>query len=204
MCDLISYGLKGIETYRKRAYSLGKKDEDGEKILSNIQLDGKKDSLQLIMEMGKLNLRYTQLLNMDGETQEQIAQITNAIIKDLKEEKIKSFYIIGGNEKQGDEYLHSLVTTVTEDIIILTFGDILNKYDNISKLIRLGDLSGVYAIVKILLALTDSFHCNINELPMRMFIYWREPEALCSAMTLLSIGAKNIYVEPKLKGILET
>lgn len=205
MYDLITHGLKGIEAYRRRAYSLGKKDEDAEKILLSIKQNNGKDLLQLIREMGKLNLRYTQLLNMKMETEKNINKIINTIIKELKEEKIKSLYIIGGNEKEHSEYFYNLVTASTNDIVILTFGSILSNYDNnIPRLINLGDLSGVYNLTKILLALMDSLHCDINELPIEIFIYWREPEALCSAMTLLSLGIKNIHVEPMLERILKT
>lgn len=205
--DLVICALKGLASYIKEVNSLGKKDRVGEevflKIYSKVMNDKmiEEDLLTFIREIGKVNLRYVQLLNIDNKGYCYISKIINYI----KEEKISYLFIIAGlNHKNEDKYYLELIENIPKDVLILTFGDIKNKFNNfnfgnigeVPRLIDIGQCKDVYIVIKILLALSDAFGCSIGELPVITFFSWRESKCLCSLLTLLYINNKNIYVQP--------
>ncbi|MRN27005.1 hydroxylamine reductase, partial [Romboutsia ilealis] len=52
--------------------------------------------------------------------------------------------------------------------------------------------------IKVAVALSEAFGCQVNELPLSMVLSWYEQKAVCILLTLLHLGIQNIKLGPTL------
>lgn len=62
----------------------------------------------------------------------------------------------------------------------------------------MGQCNDAYSAIRVALALSDAFGCDVNRLPLTLVLSWYEQKAVCILLTLLSLGIKNIYLGPTL------
>ena len=56
--------------------------------------------------------------------------------------------------------------------------------------------------IKVAIALSKAFGCEVNELPLSMILSWYEQKAVCILLTLLHLGIKNIFLGPTLPAFI--
>ncbi|EGS31773.1 hydroxylamine reductase domain protein [Megasphaera sp. UPII 135-E] len=66
----------------------------------------------------------------------------------------------------------------------------------------MGQCNDAYSAIKVALALSDAFHCSVNDLPLTLILSWYEQKAVCILLTLLYLGVKNIYLGPSLPAFI--
>ena len=59
-----------------------------------------------------------------------------------------------------------------------------------------------YGAIKVAIALSKAFSCEVNELPLSMILSWYEQKAVCILLTLLHLGIKNIFLGPTLPAFI--
>ena len=62
----------------------------------------------------------------------------------------------------------------------------------------MGQCNDAYGAIKVALALSEAFGCEVSELPLSMILSWYEQKAVCILLTLLYLGIKNIRLGPSL------
>ena len=66
----------------------------------------------------------------------------------------------------------------------------------------MGQCNDAYGAIKVAVALSEAFGCDVNELPLSMVLSWYEQKAVCILLSLLALGVKNIYLGPTLPAFL--
>ncbi len=66
----------------------------------------------------------------------------------------------------------------------------------------MGQCNDAYSAIKVAVALTEAFGCEVNELPLSMILSWYEQKAVCILLTLLYLGIRNIKLGPTLPAFL--
>ena len=66
----------------------------------------------------------------------------------------------------------------------------------------MGQCNDAYSAIKVALALSEAFECQVNELPLSMILSWYEQKAVCILLTLLHLGIKNILLGPTLPAFI--
>ena len=92
------------------------------------------------------------------------------------------------------------------DTVILTlacgkyrFNDLdLGTIGGLPRILDMGQCNDAYSAIKVALALSDVFKCDVNELPLSLVLSWYEQKAVAILLTLLYLGIKNIYLGPTL------
>ncbi len=134
--------------------------------------------------------------------------VADKVIEAVKGGQIRHFFLIGGCDgaKSGRNYYTEFAEKLPEDTVILTlacgkyrfnkldFGDI----GGIPRLLDVGQCNDAYSAVKIALALSEAFECDVNDLPLSMILSWYEQKAVAILLTLLHLGIKNIKIGPSL------
>ena len=54
----------------------------------------------------------------------------------------------------------------------------------------MGQCNDAYSAIRVALALSDAFGCDVNRLPLTLVLSWYEQKAVCILLTLLSLGIK--------------
>lgn len=62
----------------------------------------------------------------------------------------------------------------------------------------MGQCNDAYSAIKVAIALSEAFECEINDLPLTLVLSWYEQKAVCILLTLLHLGLKNIFLGPTL------
>lgn len=62
----------------------------------------------------------------------------------------------------------------------------------------MGQCNDAYSAIKVAVALSEAFGCQVNELPLSMVLSWYEQKAVCILLTLLHLGIQNIKLGPTL------
>ena len=62
----------------------------------------------------------------------------------------------------------------------------------------MGQCNDAYSAIKVAVALSEAFGCQVNELPLSMVLSWYEQKAVCILLTLLHLGILNIKLGPTL------
>ncbi|MCM8770184.1 MAG: DUF1925 domain-containing protein, partial [Candidatus Omnitrophica bacterium] len=62
----------------------------------------------------------------------------------------------------------------------------------------MGQCNDAYSAIKVAGALSKTFSCGLNDLPLSLILSWYEQKAVCILITLLSLGVKNIKLGPTL------
>jgi hydroxylamine reductase len=132
-------------------------------------------------------------------------------IKELVEEgKIKHFFVVGGcdSPKPQAAYYTEFVKNLPEDVIVLTlacgkyrFNDMdLGDIEGVPRLIDLGQCNDAIVGIDVVVALSDLFGMEINDLPLTFVLSWMEQKAAAILWSLLALDIKNMYLGPIIPG----
>ena len=66
----------------------------------------------------------------------------------------------------------------------------------------MGQCNDAYSAIKVAIALSEAFDCDVNDLPLSMILSWYEQKAVCILLTLLHLGIKNILLGPSLPAFI--
>ncbi len=134
------------------------------------------------------------------------------IINAVKNGAIKHFFLVGGCDgaKPGRNYYTEFVKATPKDSIILTlacgkyrFNDMdIGSIGGFPRIMDMGQCNDAYSAIKVALALSDAFQCEVNDLPLSLVLSWYEQKAVCILLTLLSLGIKNILLGPSLPAFI--
>ncbi len=108
--------------------------------------------------------------------------------------------------KPGRNYYTDFVKQTPEDTIILTlacgkyrFNDLnIGEIGGLPRIMDMGQCNDAYSAIKVAIALSEAFECEINDLPLTLVLSWYEQKAVCILLTLLHLGLKNIFLGPTL------
>lgn len=141
-----------------------------------------------------------------------ILSVADKVVDEVKQGVIKHFFLVGGCDgaRMGRSYFTDFVKKTPKDSIILTlacgkyrFNDLaLGEIGGFPRIMDMGQCNDSYSAIKVAVALSEAFECSVNELPLSMVLSWYEQKAVCILLTLLSMGIKNIYLEPTLPAFL--
>ncbi|MCL2591983.1 MAG: hydroxylamine reductase [Defluviitaleaceae bacterium] len=141
-----------------------------------------------------------------------VLSIADKVIEAVKAGAIKHFFLVGGcdGSKSGRNYYTEFVKQSPKDSIILTlacgkfrFNDLdIGEIGGLPRIMDIGQCNDVYGAIKVAIALSEAFGCDINELPLTLVLSWYEQKAVCILLTLLSLGIKNIYIGPSLPAFI--
>ncbi|MFT4145360.1 MAG: hydroxylamine reductase [Mobilitalea sp.] len=135
-----------------------------------------------------------------------------AIITSVKNGDIRRFFLIGGCDgaRPGRNYYTEFAQSLPKDCIILTlacgkyrfnyfeFG----KVAGLPRLLDVGQCNDAYSAVRVAMALSEAFQCDINDLPLSLIISWYEQKAVAVLLALLYLDVKNIHLGPTLPAFL--
>jgi hydroxylamine reductase len=132
-------------------------------------------------------------------------------IKELVETgKIKHFFVVGGcdSPKPQATYYTEFVKNLPEDTIVLTlacgkyrFNDMdLGDIEGVPRLIDLGQCNDAIVGIDVVVALSDLFVMEINDLPLTFVLSWMEQKAAAILWSLLALNIKNMYLGPIIPG----
>lgn len=137
-----------------------------------------------------------------------ILSAADTVVNAVKDGSISHFFLVGGCDgaRTGRNYFTDFVKKVPEDSIILTlacgkyrFNDLnLGEIGGLPRIMDMGQCNDAFGAVKVALALSEAFHCGVNELPLTLVLSWYEQKAVSILLTLLHLGIKNIYLGPTL------
>jgi len=136
----------------------------------------------------------------------------NEIVGAVKDGKLKHFFLIGGCDgaRSGRNYFTEFAEKTPPDTAILTLGCgkyRFNKLDlgtvaGLPRLLDCGQCNDAYSAVKIALALSDAFKCDVNSLPLSYIVSWYEQKACAVLLSMLALGLKDIYLGPTLPAFI--
>lgn len=147
-----------------------------------------------------------------GFAREAVLSVVDTVIEAVKDGAIKRFLLIGGCDgaAPGRSYYADVADQAPADTVLLTLG--CNKYRfhthefgevaGLPRLLDLGQCNDSYSAVQIALALAKAFDCEVNDLPLSLFVSWFEQKAAAVLLTLLSLGIRNIRLGPTLPAFL--
>jgi hydroxylamine reductase len=132
-------------------------------------------------------------------------------IKELVEAgKIKHFFVVGGcdSPKPQATYYTEFVKNLPEDVIVLTlacgkyrFNEMdLGDIEGVPRLIDLGQCNDAIVGIDVVVALSDLFGMEINDLPLTFVLSWMEQKAAAILWSLLALDIKNMYLGPIIPG----
>ena len=206
--------MKKDNTYQDRMFTRGNAGYPGCKHIE-VDENGNKDFSEII-ELAKTCRAPENLEDLKvtgGFAHNQVIQLSDKIVEEIKAGNIKKFVVMGGCDGRFKErnYYSEFAEGLPEDYIILTAGCAKYRYNKLG----LGDINGIprvldagqcndsYSLVQIALALKDAFGLDdINDLPIEYNIAWYEQKAVIVLLALLSLGVKNIHLGPTLPAFL--
>ncbi len=147
-----------------------------------------------------------------GFGHETVLSVADKVIEAVQTKKLRHIFLVGGCDgaKSGRNYYTEFVKQSPEDCMILTlacgkfrFNDFdLGTVGGLPRLLDMGQCNDAYSAIKVAAALSQAFHCGLNDLPLTLVLSWYEQKAVCILLTLLSLGMKNIYLGPTLPAFL--
>lgn len=149
---------------------------------------------------------------MTGFGHNAVLSVADKVIDAVKNGDISHFFLVGGCDgaRVGRNYYTEFVKQTPKDSIILTlacgkfrFNDLdLGTIDGLPRIMDMGQCNDAYSAIKVAIALSEAFGCDVNELPLSMVLSWYEQKAVCVLLTLLHLGIKNIYLGPTLPAFI--
>ena len=148
-----------------------------------------------------------------GFAHEQMAQLSDKIIRAIQNGDIRKFVVMAGcdGRMRSREYYTEFARKLPDNCVILTAGCAKYRYLNLN----LGEINGIprvldagqcndsYSLVLTAILLRDLFGLsNVNELPIVYNIAWYEQKAVIVLLALLSLGIQNIHLGPTLPAFL--
>jgi hydroxylamine reductase len=141
-----------------------------------------------------------------------VLSVADKVVDAVKAGDISHFFLVGGCDgaKTGRNYYTDFVKQTPTDTIILTlacgkyrFNDLdLGQIGGLPRIMDMGQCNDAYSAIKVAVALSEAFDCEINDLPLSMVLSWYEQKAVCILLTLLYLGIKNIYLGPTLPAFI--
>lgn len=136
----------------------------------------------------------------------------NQIVEAVKKEQIRHFFLVGGCDgmRADRNYYTEFVKQTPKDSLILTLGCGKYRFNDLDlgtvagfpRIMDMGQCNDAYSAIKVAVALSEAFHCEVNELPLSMILSWYEQKAVCILLSLLYLGIKNIHIGPTLPAFL--
>ena len=137
-----------------------------------------------------------------------ILSVADKVIDAVKDGAIQHFFLVGGCDgaRTGRNYYTEFVEKAPKDTMILTlacgkyrFNDLnIGEIGGLPRILDMGQCNDAYGAIRVALALSEAFACDVNELPLTLVLSWYEQKAVCILLTLLHLGIKNIYLGPTL------
>jgi len=143
-----------------------------------------------------------------GFAHQAVLGAADKVVELVKQGKIRRFFLIGGCDgaRPGRSYYTDLAKAVPADCVILTLA--CGKYrfhkldfgtiDGLPRLLDVGQCNDTYSAIQIALALADTFHTDVNGLPLSLILSWFEQKAVAILLTLLHLGVRNMRLGPSL------
>ena len=182
-----------------------------------VHIDEKKDFTPLIekaLELGGYKENQTRTGINGGTTVttgfgwNTILSVADKVIDAVKDGAIQHFFLVGGCDgaRTGRNYYTEFVEKAPKDTMILTlacgkyrFNDLnIGEIGGLPRILDMGQCNDAYGAIRVALALSEAFACDVNELPLTLVLSWYEQKAVCILLTLLHLGIKNIYLGPTL------
>ncbi len=145
---------------------------------------------------------------MTGFGHNAVLSVADTVIEAVKAGDISHFFLVGGCDgaKPGRNYYTEFVKQTPSDSIVLTlacgkyrFNDLnLGTIGGLPRIMDMGQCNDAYSAIKVAVALSEAFECDVNDLPLSMVLSWYEQKAVCILLTLLHLGIKNIFLGPSL------
>lgn len=198
-------------SYKNRVFTTGLVAFDGCKHIS-----GEKKDFSEVIEMAKKSLPPKEIEQgeiIGGFAHNQVFQLLDKVIEEVKKGNIKKFVVMGGCDGRSKkrEYYTEFAKNLPKDTVILTAGCAKYRYNKLN----LGDINGIprvldagqcndsYSLALIALKLKEVFGLDdINKLPIIYNIAWYEQKAVIVLLSLLYLGIKNIHLGPTLPAFL--
>ena len=149
---------------------------------------------------------------MTGFARNTVLSVAGTVIEAVKAGAIRHFFLVGGCDgaRPGRNYYTEFVKQTPADTVVLTlacgkyrFNDLdLGTIGGLPRLLDIGQCNDAYSAIQIAVALANAFGCGVNDLPLSMVLSWYEQKAVCSLLTLLHLGLKNIRLGPTLPAFL--
>ncbi len=145
---------------------------------------------------------------MTGFSHGAVLGVADTVIEAVKNGDISRFFLVGGCDgaRMGRNYYTEFVKQSPKDSIILTlacgkfrFNDLdLGTIGGLPRIMDMGQCNDAFSAIKVAVALSEAFGCEVNELPLSIVLSWYEQKAVCVLLTLLYLGIKNIKLGPTL------
>ena len=149
---------------------------------------------------------------MTGFARNAILSSAGEIVDAVKSGAIRHFFLVAGCDgaRAGRNYYTEFVKQTPADSIVLTlacgkyrFNDLdLGTIGGLPRIMDMGQCNDAYGAIKVAIALSKAFGCEVNELPLSMILSWYEQKAVCILLTLLHLGIKNIFLGPTLPAFI--
>lgn len=141
-----------------------------------------------------------------------VLSVADKVINAVNSGDLKHIFLVGGCDgaKPGRNYYTEFVKQSPKDSVILTlacgkyrFNDLdLGEICGLPRIMDMGQCNDAYGAIKVAIALSKAFGCEVNELPLSMILSWYEQKAVCILLTLLHLGIKNIFLGPTLPAFI--
>ena len=141
-----------------------------------------------------------------------VLSVADTIIDAVKAGDLKHIFLVGGCDgaRTGRNYYTEFVKQTPKDTSILTlacgkyrFHDLnLGTIGGLPRIMDMGQCNDAYSAIRVALALSETFDCDVNDLPLTLVLSWYEQKAVCILLTLLHLGIKHIYLGPTLPAFL--
>ena len=141
-----------------------------------------------------------------------VLSVADKIVAAVKSGELRHFFLVAGCDgaRPGRNYYTEFVRQTPKDSVVLTlacgkyrFNDLdLGTVAGLPRLLDMGQCNDAYSAIQVALALSKSFGCGVNELPLSFVLSWYEQKAVCILLTLLHLGIKNIRLGPTLPAFL--
>jgi hydroxylamine reductase len=149
---------------------------------------------------------------MTGFGRDAVLGVADVVIDAIKAGDIKRFLLIGGCDGAvpGRNYYAEVADQSADDTVILTLGCAKYRFNRhefgtiggLPRLLDIGQCNDTYSALRIAMALANAFDCEVNDLPLSLFISWFEQKAAAVLLTLLALGINNIRLGPTLPAFL--
>ena len=206
--------MRPRESYKDRIYSTNVVGWEGVKYIPK-KPDGTKDFSEIIrhaLELGGFTQDVEPHEILVGFGHHATLSYTDKIVQAVESGKLRHFFLIGGCDgaRPGRNYYTDFAQLVPKDCMILTLACgkyRFNKMDfgevaGLPRLLDIGQCNDVYSAIRIATTLADAFNTDVNGLPLSLIISWYEQKAVADLLALLSLGIRNIYLEPELPAFL--
>jgi hydroxylamine reductase len=147
-----------------------------------------------------------------GFSRQAVLGVADTVIDAVNSGDISRFLLIGGCDgaATGRNYYTEVADQAADDVVLLTLGCAKYRfYDHdfgdiggIPRLLDIGQCNDTHSALQIAVALAGAFDCEVNDLPLSLFISWFEQKAVAVLLSLLALGIRHIRLGPTLPAFL--